>query len=795
MSANPGRKRKFRVLKRIITTLIILGLIGGGAYYYFFLREKPVSAIEVVAQQTAAAYRGDISVTISGAGPVAYSTRRQVKSEVKGTVLQANFNEGDLVKAGDVIFEVDNKEALDKIAQIENSIKQQKLSSSSSTDIGSMVITAPCSGVVTSISVTVGDNVNKGAVVMAITDKNNLSVLLPFAEEDVSQLQEGQAINLVNIDGELEYCPAKVTAIQHNAGGVGYVQITTQVSKYLKNGSNVVAVVGEDGIRALDTGSLSYKTEQSVKSMGTGTATVVDVKLNDYVTEGQTVVRMNNTDVAYTTELNELKLESLENDLKAAVETLDYYVIYAPIDGMFVSQPISKDDYIEVNQIVAEIVDPNSMEFTTDVDELDIDKVSVGQSVDVSFDAIENTTINPIKGEIKKIAIEGSSSGGVTTYGVTVNIEPNARVKAGMNADGVIYIDSKSDVLLIPVEAVTIIGGNRAMVYVKSEAESSPDAAGTGMTPDGEMPMNRQIPESAIPNRGFGGEIPNGAMPNGEAQNMAMPNGERPNREMPNGEWPSRSAQEGDWSNRSAQDGEWPNRGMPDGERPNRAAMDGERPTRMMQDGGVPPDGDRPSRTIQDGAGSQNNNIPTEGMETAQTTTAASEDTLPSTDKTISSEAAPGARTGGMDGADAASTEAAQNRPAALNSGTVNSAAQNTAAGRNNEGNGEVATRGGFGGRRIMLAEGTPGTGYYEGAVVRIIEYGISNDSLIEVVSGLAEGEIVVLPQMVNNDAVMQGGFGQRMQGGMMMQFGGPGGGAAAPAGGGRTMTITGTRN
>lgn len=64
---------------------------------------------------------------------------------------------------------------------------------------------------------------------------------------------------------------------------------------------------------------------------------------------------------------------------------------------------------------------------------------------------------------------------------------------------------------------------------------------------------------------------------------------------------------------------------------------------------------------------------------------------------------------------------------------------------------------------------------YYKGAVLRPVEVGINNDSYIEIVSGLNEGDIVVLPPLstgsTSTQTTSQQGFN------IMGGFGGPGGG------------------
>ena len=60
------------------------------------------------------------------------------------------------------------------------------------------------------------------------------------------------------------------------------------------------------------------------------------------------------------------------------------------------------------------------MKFTMDVDELDIAKIQLGQSVDVVADALEDQVFI---GTITQIIQEGESQNGVTTYPVEVVID------------------------------------------------------------------------------------------------------------------------------------------------------------------------------------------------------------------------------------------------------------------------------------------------------------------------------------------------------------------------------------
>jgi HlyD family secretion protein len=104
------------------------------------------------------------------------------------------------------------------------------------------------------------------------------------------------------------------------------------------------------------------------------------------------------------------------------------------------------------------------MEFDISVDELDIAKIEVGMSANVTLDALTGKNFD---GVVSKISGTGTSSNGVTTYPVTVVIKNPSGIKEGMNANAEIKIQHKDNVLTLPINAVQKMG-SRYFVFVKN---------------------------------------------------------------------------------------------------------------------------------------------------------------------------------------------------------------------------------------------------------------------------------------------------------------------------------------
>ena len=117
----------------------------------------------------------------------------------------------------------------------------------------------------------------------------------------------------------------------------------------------------------------------------------------------------------------------------------------------------------EVRPFGIEVVVIMTMQMS--VDELDVSNVKAGQSVVITSDAVENATYS---GTVTSVGIEGTTSGGVTTYPVTIRIDKTDGLLPGMNVDAKIVVQSSSDALAVPVSAV--VRGNTVLVQKSGKA-------------------------------------------------------------------------------------------------------------------------------------------------------------------------------------------------------------------------------------------------------------------------------------------------------------------------------------
>ena len=106
---------------------------------------------------------------------------------------------------------------------------------------------------------------------------------------------------------------------------------------------------------------------------------------------------------------------------------------------------------------------------TMNIDELDISKVKVGQEVTVTADAVQGQTF---KGKVTKINMAGTTTNGVTTYPIEVQIEDTEGLLPGMNVSTEIIVNQVEDVVAIPVGAV--VRGDKVLVKTGNTSTEDP---------------------------------------------------------------------------------------------------------------------------------------------------------------------------------------------------------------------------------------------------------------------------------------------------------------------------------
>lgn len=161
--------------------------------------------------------------------------------------------------------------------------------------------------------------------------------------------------------------------------------------------------------------------------------------------------------------------------------TINTARITAPFSGVVtIARPLPGDQ-VSPGMLAFRLDDLSHLLVDVQVLEVDINSVSVGQPVTLTFDAILNKEYH---GKVVEVAQAGENVQGSVYFTVTVEMEDaDSQVKPGMTAAVTIVTKTLEDVLLVPNRAVRLVGGKR-VVYVLRNGAPTPVEITLGATSD-----------------------------------------------------------------------------------------------------------------------------------------------------------------------------------------------------------------------------------------------------------------------------------------------------------------------
>ena len=466
---NGGKKGGKRWKKVVALVLVVAVLRAGGMY---FLGGSQTAQAADTSYTTAQVTRMDITSSITGSGTLEAADSYSVTTLIEGSILTADFEEGDEVEEGTVLYTIDSSDASNSLEQAEISLNQAQRNYNNQLESQEdLNITAPVSGQVYSIDVEVGDEVNAGEAVATIRDSQTMSLEVTFPADDAASFYVGQSAT-VTLDSTFETLSGTISKISGTdtvlTGNVVVRSVTIDVSNPggLSTSQSASAAVGS--VTSTGSGTFTYKEEETVTAKVSGEVTAVRVAEGDQVSGGQTLVVLTSDDLEDSLQSASDSLRNAEISYENQTEQLDDYTITSPIKGTIVDKNYNAGETTEANQVLCTIYDLSYLTMTLSVDELDISNIAVGQTVSVVADAVEGKTY---QGVVTKVSVAGTSTGSATTYPVTIRIDETEGLLPGMSVDATITLDSAEDVLAIPSAALN--RGDTVLVTADSPSAAS----------------------------------------------------------------------------------------------------------------------------------------------------------------------------------------------------------------------------------------------------------------------------------------------------------------------------------
>ena len=421
----------------------------------------------------------DVSNSLSGTGILNPANTYTVKSLVDGKVLTGDFEEGDTVAEGDVLYTIDSSDASTNLEKASIALQQAQRSYEKTVD--RQYVRAEVAGTVSSLKVAKGDEVTSGQEVAVIRDSSKMMLSLLFPAADAANFSVGQSAQVV-LDGTFETLDGTITAItgtdELSTGNL----LTRTVTIAVRNAGGLTtaqaATATINGVSSIASATFAYQAERTLTAPSEGTVSAINVQEGSTVEKDAILIELTGDDLNESIQSASETLRSAEISMQNMQDTMSNYTITAPISGTIIEKDVKQGDALTSGTSLCVLYDLSYLEMVINVDELQVSDLSVGQSVQVTADAVSDKTYT---GKVTRVSMKGSSSGGTTTYPVTVRIDDIDGLRPGMNANAEIVVAEASNALCVPNAAV-VRGG---YVLVTKDSPSAANADPTMEAPDG----------------------------------------------------------------------------------------------------------------------------------------------------------------------------------------------------------------------------------------------------------------------------------------------------------------------
>lgn len=485
-------KKKFKLSKAIIIAVVIIIAIGLIVHFKNGSKEEPTI-------RTANVERGTVTASVSANGTLQPLTTVEVKSNVGGQVVKLLVDEGDEVKAGQVIAKIDPTDsstaydqsqadlaaAYSKVDQAKQQLTMQHQQNqaqiasarqaleAAKTKLEQAEAQANTQPVLTKANIKQSENNYQSALASLNQTKSALiPQKLASAQAAYDQAQASYS------SAEKDYARQKELLAK---GFVAKSQVDSSEEHYyvtkaqLDTAKRKLDTIKDETDQDLRTAQARLEQAQAELENAKANQIQDKIKLQDVSTARAAVKQAQaSLNVALAaarqdeiSQGNILQAKSSVKRFEAAYNNaktqLNYTTVTAPRAGIVTKKYVEAGSIVTAGKSsfsgsgsgvgIVDIADVSRMFVLVNVDETDIANIEFNQKVNVTIEAYPDELF---EGKVTKIAPQSVTEQNVTTIPVTVEIDlPDARLKPGMNATCDFITGRSEDVLMVPSEAVS----------------------------------------------------------------------------------------------------------------------------------------------------------------------------------------------------------------------------------------------------------------------------------------------------------------------------------------------------
>ena len=484
-----GKQKAVRagvIVVLLIAAVVAVPKVMGGS--------KKASAGAAV-QKTATVERRSITSDLSSSGTISPKDTYNVTALASGEVITADFEEGDQVEKGQVLYTIDASSMESELKSAQNSLERAQTSydlavedyNEAVNDYSGNTYKSTETGFIKTLYIKAGDKVSGNTKIADIYNDKVMKIRVPFLSGEAAAIGAGNqgVVTLTETGEQLLGTVTSVSNMEETLTGgrlVRYVTLEVENPGGLTSAHTATVTIGDFSCALEGTFEASVDTVMSADLSSSVEVESMIVVEGDFVNKGTAMFRMSSKSADSlvrnykdTMDKAQESLESAQSKVDSTQDSYENYTITAPISGTVITKSVKAGDKISGGGnsgavTLATIYDLSQVTFEMSVDELDVQSVQVGQSVVVTADAFENQTFS---GKVTNVSLASSNSNGVTNYPVTVTLDEVGGLLPGMNVDGQIILEEAENVLVVPVDS--LMRGNK--VYVKDDTVKEADGA------------------------------------------------------------------------------------------------------------------------------------------------------------------------------------------------------------------------------------------------------------------------------------------------------------------------------
>ena len=414
-------------MRRTIIILIIIVILAVGGFFGYQAYQQAQAATQS-SYQTVPVTTGDLTAIVGATGTVRANQSAMLMWQTTGQISKINVKVGDVVKANQVLAELDPA------------------------SLPQVIILAQADLVSAQRSL---DSLKNSAVSQA-----NAGLALAQAQQAATDAQHDR--DLLNYD--------RGQNGNSDAAWAGYYLAVDAYNKALDRFNKVANYDVSDPARASAQAALvasqqTMQQKQAIVNWYSAAPTSNDIAQSD---AKLLLAKAKLADAQR--EWDRLKQGPDPQDIKAAearvasIEaTLTMPYIDAPFAGTVTDLRSMVGDQVGPSTVSFRIDDFSQVLVDVQITEVDINRVKVDQAVTLTFDAVSGKSYN---GTVKSVARVGVLSNGTVNFTVTIALtDGDEAVRPGMTAAVNIVVSQLSNVLLVENRAVRLSNGQR-IVYV-----------------------------------------------------------------------------------------------------------------------------------------------------------------------------------------------------------------------------------------------------------------------------------------------------------------------------------------